>query len=563
MILLRVTARIYMMSLVSMLAACSGVHLDEGAINYRKTPPAERTTSEPMLKKYHDNNNAENRITSADNDTIAVYLQQAFIADFHEEANPLRGEQCPPSEGDEQLPACADVRGEIAIVARVFELNKDKDFLFKSDTARKGRVIYYGDDVRKYQFLNLSYLPIYGPIKYNGRPLGIQLYIIEIDQQDEKLTSLLSTLASIGTTALAPSSNVLAILDTLGSSLIADSGDDIHFKYSATLMPYHPSVKGHYPILESGHYVFLRRHDRRDNDGSKESNIWNSVYLDREEGRLRTKENIATESNACIKEPHTLFIGEPLQITKNKASLTWSHQETATGYLHTKKSTGSYTFIRNTKIPCKDCNTEDYKVYPLFSNLENTESNDVRLVDLFPNISMRTECPLYTKETYLTLHITEGYPATELNISETLYGALRDSLAIDEENALNIEQTLNNISTKVNSEKANDELLGYYQNLENKSLTKPATLRYTAQSLVDKLKEYAAQNNNARNGDEASPPPSPLSDAQIEELFRKTISLIPMEKRSGVPDNLDEFKTATKVKTDSFIKALIDAYNTK
>ncbi len=57
-----------------------------------------------------------------------------------------------------------------------------KRWILRRSATKKGRLIYYSDDVRSGgHLLNGSALPLYGPITYEGRPLVFELTILELD----------------------------------------------------------------------------------------------------------------------------------------------------------------------------------------------------------------------------------------------------------------------------------------------------------------------------------------------------------------------------------------------
>jgi len=91
------------------------------------------------------------------------------------------------------------------------------------------------NDVEEGQFLNLTNMPIYGPITYNGYPIGIVISVIEIDANSAQISALLGTLASAGAMAYPPAAPVLPLLDSLGQSLLSSGTDDIEFRFTFAL----------------------------------------------------------------------------------------------------------------------------------------------------------------------------------------------------------------------------------------------------------------------------------------------------------------------------------------
>ncbi|MBI9079326.1 MAG: hypothetical protein JEY79_06250 [Pseudodesulfovibrio sp.] len=159
--------------------------------------------------------------------------------------------------------------GEIAIVARISErASGSLGLRYGEGAADSGRLIYFSNDVEKEQPYNFSYIPVYGPLIYNGRPMDIQLYVFEIDNV-EQFKPMLQTLTVAGQKAYPPASPVLGLLNTLGSTLLTAAKNDKMMEYSLCLWPSSPVgnlpgfQRGEFPALEAGHYVFMRRQDRK------------------------------------------------------------------------------------------------------------------------------------------------------------------------------------------------------------------------------------------------------------------------------------------------------------
>lgn len=194
-------------------------------------------------------------------DCFSVNLAAGFIGDFREVGQ----------------------KGEVVIVARVSE-RKVGSLEFGSGSVKSGRVIYFGNDVKQRQQLNFSYLPMYGPMKYTGRPLDVQLYVIEIDDADQ-FKPLLSTLANVGAGAYPPAAPALKLLDTIGGALLSASRDDNLLEYSFCLNGRMPGLDktygfnyGEYPVFEAGHYVVVRQQNRKGDLREMVSNVYYDPY---------------------------------------------------------------------------------------------------------------------------------------------------------------------------------------------------------------------------------------------------------------------------------------------
>ncbi len=285
-----------LLSIVTLILLIGCAHLNEGCNDYRKADagvkqadPTANASKKPvsqvnvtqaspggtagdphsaLLKKYARAADPFRRLQK--NDTISVHLQQAYIKDFHETSFFTTDEH---------------VRGEIAIVIKVFELTDGKDFNFSPKAAEDGRIVFYSDDVRKGQFLNFSAMPVYGPITYQGNPLALDIFIIELDSTDERTKNMLHTLASVGGTAYPPASPILKILDTMGTSLLKGDKNDVEFRYSMALYPDKGYRTLDQAVLEVGNYVFIKQTER------DKSITWEELTLDEKSGRLHNKDS--------------------------------------------------------------------------------------------------------------------------------------------------------------------------------------------------------------------------------------------------------------------------------
>jgi hypothetical protein len=207
-------------------------------------------------------------------DIITVNLQQAYI---HEVAPSLVRRVL----GKESVAA--------AIVARVAELDSGTDFDFSRAGLTRGRVVYYSSDIQAKQFLNFSRLPIYGPIEYKGKPLAVELYIVQLNVGDQKeFGSLLNSLAGVGSIAYAPASPVLKVLEEVGSALLKKTDvSDTQMRYSMTLVPHGFGLKMlRDGVLEYGNYVVSRLPRKATEGGTGSVSIWGDKYLSQKLGRV-------------------------------------------------------------------------------------------------------------------------------------------------------------------------------------------------------------------------------------------------------------------------------------
>ena len=168
---------------------------------------------------------------------------------------------------------------DVAVVVSAFEMGNGKDFDFSPDGVKKGRLVYFSSDAEQKQFLNFNNMPIYGPITYNGGPIGLDIHIMEVDADSKQMQAILGTLASFGKTAYPPAAPVLSVLDSLGKSLLEGAQDDTDFRYTMVFDPRggRPSP---YAVLEAGAYAFVREENR------EADTPWFKLRYDENTGRL-------------------------------------------------------------------------------------------------------------------------------------------------------------------------------------------------------------------------------------------------------------------------------------
>lgn len=154
---------------------------------------------------------------------------------------------------------------KIAVVAKGFQMasspGAQDGFDYSPTSANAGRVVYYSDDVRKEQALSFGQLIMFGPVQYNGNPVGVSLYVIKLANEGGKMGPLLSSLATLGK-SVGGNVEVLGILETLGTRLL--NGQDVrYFRFDTMLGSQANSVPNLYgAYLTYGDYVLIRREDR-------------------------------------------------------------------------------------------------------------------------------------------------------------------------------------------------------------------------------------------------------------------------------------------------------------
>lgn len=255
------------------LSACSSVSLNMGATDYQVA------NQKGKLHEKYFKLPDEKTLLINKGDSISLHLQHGFIKDFSERLERFTTKI-----------TGSTVRGEIAILAKVYEQEDGSNLSFSQQSVKdNGRLVYYSEDVRSGGHpLNFSSMPIYGPIEYKGNSLVVQLIILELDiAESNQLKGMLTTLAKFGQQAFPPASPVLKVLDSVGSQLLSGEQDDIEFMYSFTLHPDSGHKGVAYPKVKVGNYVFLREEPSNFTGSPFPETDWDKLKVDPVTGRLQ------------------------------------------------------------------------------------------------------------------------------------------------------------------------------------------------------------------------------------------------------------------------------------
>lgn len=271
------------------ISACA--HVDTGQVDYRVAEPFDpvsATGASPrdcttQTCRWHSNLDRKyvpSHEPFVSPNVYSVELEQAFIG-----KNLLEGHVLGRQFGK---------HGEYAILANAFEFADDgtKKFIQapeyggekESANSTKLKLVYFGDDVAKFQPFNFSNIPLMARAEYGGGSVGIQIVVMEIDAQSSQVRSLLGTLAEFGKNATPGPPQATKILFDLGDSLLKGSQDDRLFDYRFVLSN-GASVGadgslGPVATFSPGRYV-LRRLDER----TKTMN-WDDLKFNYNTGRL-------------------------------------------------------------------------------------------------------------------------------------------------------------------------------------------------------------------------------------------------------------------------------------
>jgi hypothetical protein len=239
-------------------------------------------------------------------DYISINLKSAYFNSFTEGILERSANSIASTYGKK-----SNVKGEIAIIINVGE--KIDQIVNPADSTNPGRVVFYSKDIYEGQIINQSFGPVYGPIRWSGNPITIDITVIELDQEDNaQLGGILSSLAKIGTSSLSlTSSKVVDALNQVGAAFVYSNTDDVIAKYRFTLVPQHGKHDVALPVLREGDLIITRASER-----STPLN-WNNLCFNEGEGTLKIISNSNNQSNCNEINNNPPFNYIVLTIAKN------------------------------------------------------------------------------------------------------------------------------------------------------------------------------------------------------------------------------------------------------
>ena len=163
-------------------------------------------------------------------------------------------------------------REELVVVLRVRDSN---------DPDSEGRFVFYSDDVKPNQFLNLSNLLTLGPTEYRGGVITIDLDEIRLKGSTSEIKEKLDFLTAHKDDAFGPDPETRKTWHSYARNVFNIIDSDIYgVRYTLTLLPAGGVAGLPYPRFEAGNYVIMRH--RRGNPDVD----WNNVQLNNNTGRL-------------------------------------------------------------------------------------------------------------------------------------------------------------------------------------------------------------------------------------------------------------------------------------
>lgn len=268
----KMKALIGLMSALALSGCGSTLQLYEGGGDYRfiDAKSSIKSTSEitrnerrsegwyaDWIDKYQSRDQRANmKDKFKEGDTISIYLKSAMFSYITESmaerawANHVR--------------KSGKVTGQIAIVANIAVDQGLEPLVSPADVSNPGRVIFYSGDVEEGQMVNQSFGPVYGPVKWNGGPIVLDVTVLEIDEEERQQTgAVIGSLAKLGTVpGVSFSPTALSLLNTLGSALVQSNRDDVMGRFRLTLTPDVRGSAAYLPTLQEGDLVLIRKSTR-------------------------------------------------------------------------------------------------------------------------------------------------------------------------------------------------------------------------------------------------------------------------------------------------------------
>lgn len=338
---------------------CVGFVRRNDSVSFNSTPPNIKTKSEKENEiesaLFRGGDYPFNRDTNfivRKGDIFTLSLQQALIYRFSD-----------PS-------LLSKKTGEIAIVANVQERKSGLDYNFKAGSEQEGRVVFFQKNVQAGTPLNLANLPVYGPARYEGNPLMVNLYVVEIDAGENKVFSgIVDSLANLSRTIVPVNTAAMSVLNSLGNTLLKFNKNDIIAEYRVEFMPAtneHDAIKN--VVLEYGNYAFSAKQDKL-----TEWHNWSGRYYNQKNSRLFSDKK-------CTDLPLKEETWMTFQVNKTDQEATLPRDNTLALLIASleqegENDAGKIMQLSNKIIENKNNNIEFEKYKKILAHLENNKGN--------------------------------------------------------------------------------------------------------------------------------------------------------------------------------------------
>ncbi len=138
---------------------------------------------------------------------------------------------------------------EFLVYVEVFDVQPD-------DRQRLTRVLFKEVNQSAGFLINFRNRLAFGPIQYNGHPIRIRLFVVELDRQENEIASAIIREAIQIAGAFAPGLGIFApTVSSAGDLILLLNQDDRELTADFTL---YPATHSHGPHLETGKYVIIK-----------------------------------------------------------------------------------------------------------------------------------------------------------------------------------------------------------------------------------------------------------------------------------------------------------------
>ena len=143
---------------------------------------------------------------------------------------------------------------EFLIYAEIYDVQPD-------DRQLLVRVLFKEGHQAAGYLLNQRDRLLFGPIIYNGHPIRVRVFVVELDREENEIASqILRRAVQVAATAYPAVGPVGGAAVSIGDLFLALNEDDRELVYDFTL---YPSTHSHGPYLRTGHYALIKTENRK------------------------------------------------------------------------------------------------------------------------------------------------------------------------------------------------------------------------------------------------------------------------------------------------------------
>lgn len=148
---------------------------------------------------------------------------------------------------------------DVIVYAEVYEVD---------ETNVLRRIAFHRENQPPTSYLNIADALLYGPVHFNGNPITVKFYVLELDKKENSLFSeLLNVVSSVAGKAQPQYGPAIQVAASIMQLVINMNQDDIELFQEMTFYPSLYSEKSHYAgasllsPLETGDFVIVKKED--------------------------------------------------------------------------------------------------------------------------------------------------------------------------------------------------------------------------------------------------------------------------------------------------------------